>query len=110
MGQTYWVTLQVKVNDEDNATKALQKYLERFSWLSEMPTTFEDCIKVMLAEHQHDFQKEMEDDFTVYKSGFDASYGWESVLDEMFKAMKPYVAKGSKITVYPDSGHWTEVA
>lgn len=41
------------------------------------------------------------------ESGFDASYSWEFVLDDMFRAIAPALADGSYMRVGPDEGTWT---
>ena len=37
-------------------------------------------------------------------SGFDASYGWESVMTDAFEKIAPFLEEGSEIKIYPDSG------
>ena len=40
-----------------------------------------------------------------YENGFDASYGWESVMMEMFELIAPYLADGSELYIYPDNDY-----
>lgn len=42
-------------------------------------------------------------------SGFDASYGWETILATMFTYLSPVLRDGSMITVEPDNESWTMV-
>ena len=42
-------------------------------------------------------------------SGFDASYGWETILATMFTYVAPVLRDGSMITVEPDNESWTMV-
>lgn len=42
-------------------------------------------------------------------SGFDASYGWETILAIMFTYVAPVLRDGSMITVEPDNESWTMV-
>lgn len=42
--------------------------------------------------------------FTEHTSDFDTCYGWERVMMEAFDEIAPYLADGSKIVIYPDSG------
>lgn len=47
-----------------------------------------------------------EDGWPVFRSGFDASYSWNGVMDEWFRAVAPSLEPGSEIEVWPDSGSW----
>ena len=42
-------------------------------------------------------------------SGFDASYGWGTILATMFTYVAPVLRDGSMITVEPDNESWTMV-
>lgn len=42
-------------------------------------------------------------------SGFDASYGWGTILATMFTYVAPFLRDGSMITVEPDNESWTMV-
>jgi hypothetical protein len=69
------------------------------------PDSVDNIARIFLAAQQNDFEII---DNNTYEAGFNASYGWEIVLDEFFTAVKPTLLKGSYITVYPDSGSWTK--
>ena len=38
-------------------------------------------------------------------SGFDASYGWQEVMENWFEYVAPAMGEGTWITIYPDSGN-----
>lgn len=66
---------------------------------------FDDLIRVFLAEHQNDFTiVKTKKGFTKYISGFNASYGWESVMLEMFEEISPYLENKSKLYIDCDDG------
>ena len=115
MGACYSVTLKVNVLDLDGATKALQKHIiddkrTRYS-LDECANhgvtteTFDDLIRILLAETQQTVYIGKEGEFTVYDNAFNASYGWECVMIDWFNVLAPYLADGSQMLIYPDSDY-----
>ena len=67
--------------------------------------TLDDLIRIFLADRPYNcYEKHDEGDFTIYTNAFDASYGWERVMMEMFDEMAPFLADGSEFDIYPDSG------
>lgn len=113
MGQTYDVNLVVLFKDKEKATTALQDYVTKemergVRFGGDKTDTFDDCMELILAKHQGMYEKTERKQYDVYTSNFDASYGWESILAEMFNVMKPYLAGGSSLTVYPDGEPWKE--
>lgn len=121
MGSCYYVKLKVKLKDEEKAIKALQDKISRadkehidYGFNSCLKNknydlnVFDDLVKVFLAEHQNDFTIEYtKKGFTRYTSGFDASYGWEIVMIEMFTEIAPYLEDKSKLYIDCDDG-WDE--
>lgn len=121
MGSCYYVKLKVKLKDEEKAIKALQDKISRadkehinYGFDSCLKNknydlnVFDDLIKVFLVEHQNDFTIEhTKKEFTRYISGFDASYGWENVMIEMFAEIAPYLEDKSKLYIDCDDG-WDE--
>lgn len=115
MGQCYSVYLKAKVKDEAefvrlSATKLRGEFnglnIRKGCFNGHDLTTSLGNIKFVLASHQNGFTETAEDGCPVYRSDFDASYSWESVLDEWFCAVAPALEDGSEIEVYPDMGHW----
>lgn len=112
MGQTYDVYLKLNIDSEDGIKKVLQKYIDDnqahkaiFDVIDRDLNNFDDLIQVFITNRGYEKKGEYE-----YQSGFDASYGWESILYEFFEIMTPYLKDGSYILVYPDSGHTKIVA
>jgi hypothetical protein len=118
MGSCYYVKLKVKLKDEERAIKALQDKISRgekehinygFNRCLKNKNydlnIFDDLIRVFLAEHQNDFTiVKTKKGFTKYISGFNASYGWESVMLEMFEEISPYLENKSKLYIDCDDG------
>ena len=72
-------------------------------------TTSEGNIKFVIAGNTQpeDYGSYVNDgDWREYRNAFHASYSWESVLDEWFRAVAPALETGSEIEVWPDSGSW----
>ena len=66
--------------------------------------TFDGLLKTFITDRA--FYKEPQKDASVYyQSGFDASYGCESVMMDMFSAIAPYLAEGSSMKIMPDSDY-----
>lgn len=111
MGACYSVVVKVKFNNEEDKEKArlaLKEEIDKHdprNWCREENNnleTFEDCLKVFLASHQRNYYTYEEKGFMFYTSGFNASYGWEAVLYDMERILKPYLAKGSKVIIDAD--------
>lgn len=123
MGAVYSVALVLAFDDRDAVTEKLKECLQmlikgehaRFSIdenkiehmsLIETVNTFlpdvqeNEKYQVLLNDENH---------FTC-TSGFDASYGWETILATMFTYLAPVLRDGSVISVEPDNESWTMVA
>lgn len=126
MGDCYSVELRVKVNPRKSTVSNLQKLLRQWmkdkakgmdgrpgvNWgLAEMrraglrPDSFAGICKILLASHQGDAKHIRDDEgFDVYRSGFNASYGWASVMANAFFKMSWALEKGSRLWFNSDSG------
>lgn len=116
MGQCYSVELKVRFTDEDGAKRALQAKLDRHE--AERVNYNLDHFKGELGlstDNLHDLMgiffggwkgrlETAPADKTWEYADFDASYGWESIMMEAFEVIAPYLADGSVIKIYPDSG------
>ena len=121
MGSCYYVELKVKLKDKAKAIKALQDKISRAKeehinygfdgYLKNKNydlNSFDDLIKVFLVDHQGSFKVEDANaGFTEFSSSFDASYGWERVMIEMFEEITPYLKDRSRIMIDCDDG-WDE--
>lgn len=126
MGDCYSVELRVKVNPRKSTVSNLQKLLRQWmkdkakgmdgrpgvNWgLAEMrraglrPDSFAGICKILLAFHQGDAKHIRDDEgFDVYRSGFNASYEWASVMARAFFKMSWALEKGSRLWFNSDSG------
>lgn len=120
MGQCYYVECKVKIKNEENIVEALQRFmetrdtnfnLEDFASRGIGTNSFDDLMRIIFADFPgNDFQRsEEEGGFAIYSSGFSASYGWESVMDDAFTVMAPFLAEGSELFVEPDIGWWRKI-
>ena len=113
MGQTYNVHLNVKFNDENGAADALRKKignadqdrvdysLEHYKEIGIGTDTVEDLLKIFFGGWNGKLTKTKSGSLD---SGFDACYGWERIMMDAFDDIAPFLANGSSITIYPDSG------
>lgn len=114
MGQCYDVNLCVRFKDEEGAKKALRAKIGRAK--EERVVYHIDALKARGFD-MNDIWDLMSIFFCGWGeklkpsankcwlySGFDASYGWETVMMDAFSEMAPYLEDGSEIKIYPDSG------
>lgn len=107
MGACYSVNLKVNFVDESAVIKALNEHMKndtRAVYESSATETFDDLMRILLAEHQRKVDIWKEKKWKYYENDFDASYGWESVMLEWFEVMAPFLKNGSRLIIYPDSG------
>lgn len=125
MGDCYSVELRVKLR---KSTKAgMQKLLRQWmrdeaegtdarpgvDWnLAEYrrhgirPDSFVGICKILLAFHQGDASHVVDEEgFDLYRSGFNASYGWSSVMVNAFLKMAWALEEGSYLEIDRDEGH-----
>lgn len=116
MGACYSVRLKVNLQDEPGAIKALNDHmksntkadysLEEYAKEGVTPDTFNNLMRIFLAGwHGHWVEIYPEKGFTVYENDFDASYGWEGVLMDMFEVLTPFVKNGSELFMYVDNDY-----
>ena len=116
MGACYSVELKVKVLDEQGAIKALNEHiandkrtdysLNAYAKEGIATETFDDLMRIFLAGLKgQEVEIAKHKEFTYYSNDFNASYGWESVMMEMFETLTPFVKDGSKLLIYPDSDY-----
>lgn len=116
MGACYEVTLKAKVKDEKGAILALNEHikndkrtnysLDKYAEQGVTTETFDDLMRIFLAGWKgQEVRISKEDGLTVYENGFNAHYGWESVMIEMFETLAPYLEDGSELLIYPDHSY-----
>lgn len=118
MGQTYSVNLHVKFNDEQGAADALRSKIRRgpaertdynidhYRSLGIGTDSVWDLLKIFFGGWEGKLEKApgSKSRHTHLQSGFDACYGWEGVMMDAFDEIAPFLAPGSSIRIYPDSG------
>ena len=115
MGACYSVNVKVQLIDEAGAIKALNEHivndirtnysLDKYAARGVATETFDDLMRVLLAEIQGDISIAQKGKFTIYDNGFNASYGWERVMMEWFEVLAPFLADGSQMLIYPDDDY-----
>lgn len=110
MGQCYDVELKLKIKDIDSLKDNINKYIDdnqgkgiRFTLDGLDRTKLSDLVRIFLTKRGMTIVNKFE-----YISSFDASYGWESVLDNFFRIMVPNLNDGSYMIVDIDLGHWKD--
>lgn len=115
MGACYEVSIKIQVADETAAVKALNEHiandnrtnynLEKYKELGITPDTLDGLMRILLAERQSKVSVWDESPYRCYENGFNASYGWESIMMEWFEILSPFLADGSQMLIYPDSDY-----
>lgn len=115
MGACYSVEMKVNVLDMPGAIKALNEHIVNdtsadysLDWYAEQgitTETFDDLMRILLADHQQKVYIHHQGKFTIYESDFNASYGWERVMMEWFDVLAPFLANGSQMLIYPDEDY-----
>lgn len=114
MSACYSVEMKVKVLNEVGAVAALQKHiqsdshadysLEKYAEQGITTDTFDDLMRIFLAgwKHQELDIQEIGDE-KCYSNDFDASYGWKTVMIQMFEIMAPFIEDGSTLAISMDN-------
>lgn len=125
MGDCYSVTLRVMVakGSKQNLAAIMRQWMREMAkgtnahpgvdWsLAEYrrhgirPDSFAGVCKVLLAFHQGNAQHAVDKKgFDLYRSGFNASYGWNRVMVDAFFKMAWALEKGSYLEIDRDEGH-----
>lgn len=103
MGQTYTVELNLSIKSEPELVKRSNEYFRAIEVADKeefinLNTVDEVLRSVFPNLHSWGGAR--------YSADFDASYGWENVMYQWFKAVAPALKEGSTIEVWPDSGKW----
>ena len=113
MGQTYDVTLSLRFKDEAGAKGALKDKiakakeekvdynLDHYRSLGVDTESLQGLLNVFFGGWYASLAANARGDLNA---GFDACYGWETLMMDAFDAMAPFLENGSAITIYPDSG------
>ncbi len=118
MGDCYCVDMAIKSRNDKEIVKVLNNFIKNpdkkrypngINWcLDKLPNltldSVDNLVKVFFAHHQHKIDIEKRDDKVLYSAGFDASYGWCSIMEDMFEMMCPYLEDDSKLVIDHDEG------
>ena len=107
MGQTYTVEAKLKFKDKENFCNTIKSEIEKRDGKSanfnlekknlNLDDPF-DCFRALTTVNDSGTYGD------VWYAYFSGSYGWESVMVEIFQKAAKYLKDGSVITIYPDSG------
>ena len=106
MGACYSVELKVNIKDEKGVIEALNNHMNNDTsavYKNTVTETFDDLMRVLLADHQRKVYIYKEKKWCYYENDFDASYGWERVMVEWFNVMTPFLGNGSTLVIYIDN-------
>lgn len=119
MGSVYSIRAKLKFKDKKKAIKILQDKINRgkeenvdygldtYRKSENLDINdINDLISVFLIagrELESDVE-DLDDGWVIYDNGFEASYGWESVMMEMFKELAPVLEDGSDLFIDCDDG------
>lgn len=112
------VKIAIKKGKENNAVSTLRSYIEKhdghgiifnldkFASEGTTPDTLEGLLKIFLCgtDYWNPVIKHGRK-WLHYYNGFDASYGWESVMMEMFEVLAPFLENKSEMYIYPDEDY-----
>lgn len=123
MGAVYDVSLKLYYNDEQDVINATQAFIAANSGHAVFHEDYSSLIStIQIILPKRGFYLDTQtDNYISCNCGFDASYGWESVMQDWFNSIATdgAVLNNSTIRISPDSGwergvlqdgtvHWTE--
>lgn len=116
MGACYSVELTIRTKDAAATVAALKGHIEanplkanfsldRWRECGIGTETLDDLLAIMLAgwPGQSVRKEDAAQGFTSYRNDFNASYGWQMVMERMFEAMGPTLADGSEFFIEADN-------
>ena len=117
MGSAYSVRAKMKFKDIDKAIEILQNKINRaeeeninygldtYRKAEELDfNDIDDLIAVFIGPGNMFDVDNQDDGWVVYNNGFDASYGWESVMMEIFMELAPVLEDTSDLFIDCDDG------
>lgn len=107
MAACYSVKLVLVTKDEEKTKEAMRNFIFAelrkgtavFDTVGKDLNNLESLVKVFITNN--DYRR----DGNTFTSCFDASYGWEGVLLDMFSAIAPTLEDTSQICVEPDNDY-----
>ena len=106
MGACFSVEMELHFSDEKATKKMMRDFImERngdsvaFDIMGKNLDDLDTLVKVFLTNHNYCRVG------NVFKADFNASYGWEIVLMDMFRTIAPTLQDGSRIYIEPDNDY-----
>ena len=94
-----------RVGEGTDATPGVAWNLATYRRHGIRPDSLRGIVKIVLAAHQNDFRHVVDEEgFDLYRSGFNASYGWAGVMRDAFREMSWALADGSYLYIDRDEG------
>ncbi len=105
MGMCYSTYCKAICKDEGEVIRLAREYIHSASGYAKFNSSdFADLDGMMKVFFTDSVEKDSD---RTYAADFDASYGWENVMQEMFEAIAPALEDGSCLEVYADS--WKDI-
>ena len=124
MGDCYSVDMRIKVAKGSKAGLAdhMRRWMKRveprtdaspgvnWSWAMNRahgarPCSMMGIARIILVAHQGGFSHTVDEyGYDVYRSCFNASYGWAGVIRDAFREMSRWIADGSSLYISRDEG------
>lgn len=122
MGACYDVRLKIgfknKEKGKNKAIKTMQEYIkihdgrgvkfniEKLTQKGITQNTFEELLQIFFGGLQNsDMNIKQGRKWLRWHNGFDASYGWESIMLDIFEVISPFLVDGSEMYIYPDNDY-----
>lgn len=103
MSACYDIEIMLKIKNEDKVVEILKNKIKEDTesdkvhyTIEKTPNTIEDLMGIFFAKHQDMFNYSKDKNIVRVYSAFNASYGWEVVMIEMFNAISTELENGSK--------------
>ena len=112
MGAVYDVVLKIKYSSEQDVISATKAFVEansghaRFSDVDY--SSIVSAIQIILPKRGFNLNNQTDNSIDC-DCGFDASYGWEAVMQDWFDSIAPVLKDGSEFKIYPDNGYYSGI-
>ena len=99
------VELRVKEDCEEKIIKTLQDKIKRAKeemvdyGIEEIPNTLKELLGIFFVSHGDYYNYKQVGTWYWVDSSFNASYGWESVMINMFEEIAPYLENKSELYI-----------
>ncbi len=99
------VELRVKEDCEEKVIKTLQDKIKRAKeemvdyGIEEIPNTLKELLGIFFVSHGDYYNYKQVGTWYWVDSSFNASYGWESVMINMFEEIAPYLENKSELYI-----------